>query len=167
MLQPVVRRTWAPAGQTPIHYTWDRHDRLSVIAAITVSPKQHRLDVYFKIHSQNIKTDAVEDFIVDLRRKLGRKLIVVWDGWSVHRSAARNLQKRFPKTLQFSSLPPYAPDLNPVEQIWAHTKYGDLANFIPEDLDHLERETWLSLRAKHYHTDLIRSFFKHARLSIH
>ncbi|KXJ98693.1 MAG: hypothetical protein UZ03_NOB001003540 [Nitrospira sp. OLB3] len=59
------------------------------------------------------------------------------------------------------------PSLNPVEQIWAHTKYGDLANFIPEDLDHLERETWLSLRAKHYHTDLIRSFFKHARLSIH
>lgn len=48
MLQPVVRRTWAPAGQTPIHYTWDRHDRLSVIAAITVSPKQHRLDVYFR-----------------------------------------------------------------------------------------------------------------------
>ncbi|MBI4758435.1 MAG: IS630 family transposase, partial [Chloroflexi bacterium] len=35
MLQPVVRRTWAPQGKTPIQYSWDRHDRLSVLAAIT------------------------------------------------------------------------------------------------------------------------------------
>ncbi len=39
MLQPVVRRTWAPRGETPVHRSWDRHDRLSVISAITVSPR--------------------------------------------------------------------------------------------------------------------------------
>ena len=38
MLQPVVRRTWAPQGQTPIQYSWDRHDRLAAIAAITLAP---------------------------------------------------------------------------------------------------------------------------------
>ena len=31
MLQPLRRRTWAPRGQTPIHYAWDRHDRWSVM----------------------------------------------------------------------------------------------------------------------------------------
>jgi len=35
-------------------------------------------------------------------------------------------------------LPGYAPDLNPVEMIWDHTKYADLANFFPENLQHLE-----------------------------
>lgn len=25
MLQPVVRRTWAPQGHTPIHHSWDHH----------------------------------------------------------------------------------------------------------------------------------------------
>ena len=51
MLQPVVRRTWAPKGETPIQYSWDRHDRLSVIAGITVSPVRCRLGLYFQIHS--------------------------------------------------------------------------------------------------------------------
>jgi transposase len=45
MLQPPVRRTWAPKGHTPIHYSWDRHDRLSVNGALTVSALQQRLGV--------------------------------------------------------------------------------------------------------------------------
>jgi len=36
MLRPLVRRSWAPRGQTPIIRCWDRRDRLSVIGAITV-----------------------------------------------------------------------------------------------------------------------------------
>jgi transposase len=35
-------------------------------------------------------------------------------------------------------LPAYAPELNPVEFIWSHTKYGDLANFIADKVDHLD-----------------------------
>jgi len=31
----------------------------------------------------------------------------------------------------FESLPPYSPQLNPQEWVWAHTKYGELANFCP------------------------------------
>ena len=31
MLQPLRRRTWAPRGQTPVQYAWDRHDRFSVL----------------------------------------------------------------------------------------------------------------------------------------
>ena len=166
MLQPVVRRTWAPIGQTPIHYSWDRHDRLSVIAAITVSPKRNRLGVHFDLYTENIKTAAVENFIVSLRRTLGRKLIVIWDGWSVHKAAAKKIRKRFPKTVGVAFLPPYAPDLNPVEQIWSHTKYADLANFIPRDLKHLALETWISLTQKHHNSDLVRSFFNHAKLDI-
>ena len=27
----------APQGQTPVHYSWDRHVRLAVISALTVS----------------------------------------------------------------------------------------------------------------------------------
>lgn len=49
MLQPLVRRTWAPRGQTPIQYNSDRHDRLSVISALTVAPVRQRLGVYFLI----------------------------------------------------------------------------------------------------------------------
>src|SRR3954451_9053773 len=39
MLAPVVRRTMAPRGQTPILDCSDKHDRISVIRAITLSPR--------------------------------------------------------------------------------------------------------------------------------
>lgn len=108
----------------------------------------------------------VEDFIAELHRSLGRNLIVIWDRSSVHKSAARKLRERFSQTVEVAFLPPYAPELNPVEQIWSHTKYADLANFIPDDVDHLEVGVWLSLVKKHYDPDLVRSFFNHAGLDI-
>jgi hypothetical protein len=35
-------------------------------------------------------------------------------------------------------LPPYAPDLNPAEEVWNHAKYADPANFIPDNLADLD-----------------------------
>ena len=35
-------------------------------------------------------------------------------------------------------LQPYAPDLNPVEAVWAWLKWGRLANFVPDDLTELD-----------------------------
>lgn len=46
MLQPVVRRTWAPRGQTPIQHSRDGRDRLSVISAISMAPRRRRLGLY-------------------------------------------------------------------------------------------------------------------------
>ena len=40
--------------------------------------------------------------------------------------------------LHLERLPAYAPDLNPVEQVWSHLKYGRMANFVPESLNHLD-----------------------------
>jgi hypothetical protein len=56
MLQPLVRRTWARKGERPVMYCWDRHDRLSVIAGLTLSAQRHRIGLYFAIHRQNVKT---------------------------------------------------------------------------------------------------------------
>ena len=47
MLQPLNRRTWAPRGETPVQYAWDRRDRLSVIGALTLSPVRQRIGFYF------------------------------------------------------------------------------------------------------------------------
>ena len=49
MLQPTMRRTWAPQVQIPIHYSWDRHDRLSATGALTVSPVQKRLGLCHRV----------------------------------------------------------------------------------------------------------------------
>ena len=108
MLQPLVRRTWAPEGQTPVMYSWDRHDRLSVIAGLSLSARARRIGLYFAIHEKNVTAEEVETFVRRVQRSLGRKLIVVMDRWAVHRKAAKGLfgDERF----WIEWLPPYAPD---------------------------------------------------------
>jgi len=166
MLQPLVRRTWAPEGQTPIHYSWDRRDRLSVISAITVSPQRRRLGLYFDIFDHNIVTDDFELFVESLLGRLQRRLILVMDRWSVHRSAAKRLVRRFPCRVQIEWLPAYAPELNPDEQVWTRAKYVDLANYIPADIDELGRAVRRSIRRTGSQQSLLRSFFKHAKLKL-
>ena len=164
MLSPLVRRTWAPEGQTPLMYCWDRHDRLSVIAALSRSARRRRIGLYFAVHQKNVTAEEVEAFLRQVQRSLGRKLIVVIDRWSVHRKAAKALaaDERF----WIEWLPPYAPDLNPVEHVWNHTKYGDLANYIPDDLLDLELELDWSIDQTKRCPDLLRSFFHAAKLEL-
>ena len=79
MLQPVVRRTWAPRGQTPVLDCWDRHDRLSAISAISVSPNRRRLGLYFDIFDHNILTDDFVEFVARLLCRVRRAITLVLD----------------------------------------------------------------------------------------
>ena len=166
MLQPVVRRTWAPRGQTPIHCSWDRRDRLSAISAITVSPERRQLGLYFDILNHNIVTDDFEMFVETILRRLQRSIILVVDRWQVHRAGALRLLRRFPERVEVEWLPAYAPDLNPVEQVWNRTKYTDLANYIPNDILSLGREVAHSIRCTRSQHPLLRSFFSHCGLGL-
>jgi transposase len=164
MLQPLVRRTWAPTGRTPVMYSWDRHDRLSVIGGLSVSTRRRRIGLYFVVHEKNVTAEEVEAFLQEVQRHLRRRLIVVMDRWAVHRKAAKSLfgDGRF----WIEWLPPYAPDLNPVEYVWDHSKYGDLANYVPDDLADLRDEMARSIDRARRRPKLLRSFFHGAELKL-
>ena len=166
MLQPTVRRTWAPQGQTPIPPSWDRHDRLSVTGAITVSPWQQRLGFYFSLLPWNVTGDNVFPFVQQLRGHLQRPLLLIWDRFSGRQKAARLLRDIYGHRVHVEFLPAYAPELNVVDHAWGHTKYGEMANFIPHDLDDLSHEIAAALLAKHRWPNLLRAFFTHARLDL-
>ncbi len=166
MLQPTVRRTWAPRGKTPILKSYDRRDRLSAISAVTVSPKRRRLGLYFDILDHNVKADDFQAFVDHLLRRVGRSIILVIDRYSVHRSAPKKLRAKHTERLSIEWLPAYSPELNPDEQVWNRAKYTDLANFVPDDVLHLGRSVAASLRKTRGQQSLLRSFFKHAELPL-
>lgn len=140
------RRTWSPIGQTPIQNAWDRHDRLSAIAVLTLSPARHLPKLFFQVLPCNVQTDEMIWFLTQMHKPFRRKIILLWDRSSVHRSAAKFFEREHPGWFQFEWLPSYSPDLNPTEQIWNHTKYSDLSNFVPHDVEHLDREVHQSFR---------------------
>ena len=166
MLQPLRRRTWAPRGQTPIQRAWDRYDRLSVIGVITVSPLRRRLGEYFRIQARNVDAEDLVWFVEQMHRRLPRHIILVWDRSGPHRRAATLLLGKHSDWLTIEWLPPYAAELNPEEQCWKHTKYDDLDDFIPDDLDDLYEAVGTSLDQQCHNARLLHSYFDHAKLRL-
>jgi transposase len=166
MLQPVRRRTWAPSGQTPIQDAWDRHDRLSVIGLIDVVFTPLRLSLFFQVLRENVAADDMVWFLQQLHDYHRKKVIVIWDRSSVHRSAAAYFMAQHPDWFEFEELPSYAPELNPVEECWNHTKYTDLPNFIPDDVDHLHAAVTEAIDNQRDNQTLLRSFFEYAKLPL-
>lgn len=70
----------------------------------------------------NINADIFTAWIAqDLLPKLPPKSVIVMDNATFHkRQDTQSLIKKAGHRLIF--LPPYSPDLNPIEQKWAHTK---------------------------------------------
>jgi transposase len=145
LLIPSVRKTWAPRGHTPLLRFWQRHDRLSVISGLSVSPGRRHLGLYYRLHRTNIHQAEVCEFLRHLLRHLRGPLIVLWDNGRIHKGPPiRALCHRFPR-LHLEFLPPYAPELNPDEGIWTLTK-ATLANGRPDCLTALARDLLSTLR---------------------
>ena len=84
----------------------------------------------------------------------------------MHRSAVRQLRARGDGRIEVEWLPGYAPELNPVEQVWQRSKYVDLANFVPEQAEHLRLEVEGSLVKTRGQQAILRSFFAYAKLKL-
>jgi transposase len=167
MLQPVVRRTWAPRGQTPLLRQWDRRDRLSAISALTVAPRRRRFGLYWALYRHNTRSPEVLRLLQLLRRHLPHGFTLLWDRGRPHRATrVATWLARYVETICVEWLPPYAPDLNPAEHIWSHAKHGDLANFAPADLDDLEGTVVTSLARTRAQRWLLTAFFHGAGLDL-
>jgi hypothetical protein len=165
LLNPLVRRSLAPKGQTPVLTVRGRHrQKVSVMAALSLSPRRGRLGLLFRTQPDGyFQTEHVVAFLRDLHYHFRGRIIVVWDGWKVHQAAANLVRS---KRLETVTLPGYAPELNPVEHVWNRLKWGDLANAAPADADELHRLLLPLLRQTARSPARLRSFWKGARLTL-
>lgn len=145
---------------------WDRHDRLTAITALALTPKRQRCKLYFQLLRHNATGDDFFWFLVNLHHEIKRDLIVVWDRLSGHRKAVRYFSELNCRWLQFEYLPPYCPDLDPVEHVWATTKWGRLANWPAPDIDELEVRVAEDLRNQSHETHLLKGHFRWAGLGL-
>jgi transposase len=161
LLDPLVRRSWAVRGHTPVIGGDGGHRRkVSVIGAVSVSPAARRLGLYFATLPDGYFTaEKVVAFLRNLLRHLRGKVVVVWDRGGNHKGPEVRKFLRRNKRLTLEMLPAWAPDLNPVEAVWSWLKYGELANFVPDDLDHLDDEVIDRLIELKFDPDLLRGLW--------
>jgi hypothetical protein len=55
---------------------------------------------------------------------------------------------------------------NPVESLWSHAEYTALANFVPDDVNHLEDAVIEAVGDTHFKLPLLRSFFHAAKFTL-
>jgi transposase len=159
-LRPYRVRTWAPRGQTPtLQYSFNWKN-LSIIGGITFR------SIYFRTFPGTIHSHEVILFLGDLFRHLKRKVVLVWDRLPVHRSrAVQEFLRGFPQvTLEY--LPPYAPDLNPMEYVWGIFKKNGMANFCPEYVTELSRRARKELGRLRRRKGIIASCWAQSKLPL-
>jgi len=161
MLAPLVRRTWAPRGQTPVIEIADPHGCISTIGALTISPVRSRFGFYFHLlpDNANFRGNSIVAFIDSVRRRIGRPLMVIWDQIPIHQSFSVERYLSQHEDVLVELFPPYAPELNAVDYVWAYVKYGRLTNYCPDNLDQLRRKVTSELSRIKIRPDLLRSFF--------
>lgn len=152
-------RTWAPRGQTPLLHESFGWKSLSIIGGMTLKR------FFFRIHAGSIKGPQVVEFIEHLQRHLKARLLIIWDGAAIHRS---KLVTRFLESTKgmvlAERLPAYAPELNPVEYMWAHLKCHEIANLITTQAWELSLEATKALRRMRRRPSIITACFSQSEL---
>jgi transposase len=168
LLHPLVRRTWSLRGQTPLLRQHTRHRRkVSAIAGLSISPRRRRLGSYWQLHlDQTIGQDQVLGFLGQLRHHLRRRLLVVWDRLSAHQSRKLRQWLGHHRGIHLEFFPPYAPELNPVEYVWSHTKHNPLANYAPDSAEELHAAVQAATAHLDGRQNLLRSFVRATGLPI-
>ena len=150
-LKPIVRRVWAKRGQRPIVLVQPRYEWLYVYAF--VQPTTGRT---FWLLMPTVSVDAFNVALLEFAQFAGAgpdkliTLLVDRAGW--HTSP----QVQAPPDIRFYYLPPYSPELQPAEHLWALSD-APLVNACFQNLDQLEtlqaeRCLWLQ-----DHPDLVHS----------
>ena len=111
---------------------------------------------------------AVTELLRHLLRVVPGKVLVIWDGASIHRSRVIKafLQAKGNERLEVEALPGYAPALNPLDTgVWRRLKDVALANVCAADLTELKREPHAAVVRLCRKPSVIKASFKAAKLA--
>jgi transposase len=164
--RPSVRRTWAPRGQTPILIAPFNWKRLSAIASLITTPEARRVGLCLRLEPGTVKQPQVLAYLKVLKRHVcRRKVILLWDRLPAHRGAkVQEWIAQESSWLTMEYLPPYAPELNPVEYFWSHLSRTDLAQFVGENLNAVRSQARKAACRVRHRPELGKAFLKHSGL---
>jgi transposase len=142
------------------------HQKISAIAAICVSPTRDRIALYFRLYrNENVNQQGAIEFLEQLQRQLRQPIVLLWDSAPTHKGAPLN-ECVPPGSAHVAYLPPYAPELNPVEYLWAYLKTNPLANDPTIDLHLLAHRARCAAYSVQHRQDLLRGFLRHTGLPL-
>lgn len=163
-LQPFVTKGYAPKGKPPL-LLCDATNKAYVGISGMISPKG---SFYFEVREEEgFKQKGIIRFLEQAKKTMRKKLLVIWDNAPSHKSKVvrdylASQDKENPR-IWLANIPPYSPELNPIELLWGHLK-GTLANQFFRTTEELKIAVIRELNKIKENKKLIKSFFKHKEL---
>ena len=128
--QGTLTRVWAPKGSRPPAVKQTEYDYLWVVGAVCAETGQAEA-----ILAPNLNTDVMNAFLREFADALAADVhaVLIWDGAGFHRSG----KLQVPPNVSLIELPPYSPQLNPIENLWHYLRSHHWSNRWYEDYDAL------------------------------
>ncbi|MBD0375438.1 MAG: IS630 family transposase [Flavisolibacter sp.] len=158
----VLTHTYAPKGETPVITTsTEINSRLYMASAISPAGQ-----LRYMICNQPFDSKAVIEFVEYLLESFSRKLLIVWDGASIHDSKEFKtyLATKSKGELHLAMQPHYSPELNADEQVWSYLKNHKLKNTCNPTIKELNEKITTVRETLKQQPSLIQNFFPHPQL---
>jgi transposase len=128
--QGTLTRVWALKGSRPAAVRQTEYQWVYLYGAVNPMTGES-----MGLVATTTDTQMFNVFLEMLGRQVGpeRHVILILDRAGWHR--AGNL--KVPENITLHHLPPYSPELNPIERLWLWIKSHELANRVYEDKDEL------------------------------
>jgi transposase len=89
----------------------------------------------FTLRMPKVNTECMNVFLAEFSKEIGEaRATIIMDGASWHKS--KNLI--IPNNITITILPPYCPELNPVERLWLYIKQNTIKNKIYDNISILD-----------------------------
>ena len=148
--QGTLTRVWAPQGSRPRAVRQTQYDYLWVIGVVCPETGQAE-----GLLSPCLNTKMINIFLEQFSETIpvDEHAIVVWDGAGFHRSKALVV----PTNMTLIQLPPYSPELNPIENLWHYLKSHFWSNRVYNDFDALMDAAEIAWRKACLDTELMKT----------
>jgi transposase len=135
--QGTITRIWAPKGSRPRAVRQNGREWLYVLMAVCVST-----GAASALIMPELNTEVLNLFLEQFSRELpaGVHAVLIWDGAGYHTGGGLLV----PSNVSLIQLPPYSPELNPIENLWHYLRAHHWSN--------QEYEGYEGLKGKAVHT---------------
>jgi transposase len=128
--QGTITDVWARRGSRPTVVRQTRYEWVYLYAAVEPATGESAA-----LLAPNADTGTMNAFlkILAAERRPGERFVLIMDGAGWHKSKALKV----PEGITVLLLPPYSPELNPVENLWHYLRSHHLSNRAYDDYDAL------------------------------
>ncbi|MEE3386453.1 MAG: IS630 family transposase, partial [Prevotella sp.] len=128
MAQTTVTRSWAPVGSAPKIKSLPGRDKISFSGFVVPKTGQLFMDKPDRFNYETVIA-SIRSFLSAYEPGEGTRIFLIMDNAGWHKKAKRLIKENVDgkyddinRFVTFVYMPPYSPDLNPIEQVWRKTR---------------------------------------------